>query len=164
MKSIKIKAAALASTLVFTAMFSGCSLSLKNEKRFQLPADPESFEVIDVDSSSLNRIEADGRSYMPYGSLKGELKRINITACLGYLGNDRNLRVYTLHDDPYDNYLLVVNVDKMNETPDIWRDTSTYGEDIYTPPIVEPAGYEEWGSSGVHYDMEEVQFEVNLGA
>ena len=143
MKNInKIKAAALAGTLVFAAMFSGCSHSLKNEERFQLPDNPESFEMTDIDSSSLNTIEVYGRTYMPYGSLKGKLKYIAIQDCLGYLDNDKNLRVYTLNDDPYDNYLMVVNVDRMNETPDIWRDFSTYGEDIFTPKIVEPAGYE----------------------
>ena len=165
MKNInKIKAAALAGTLVFAAMFSGCSHSLKNEERFQLPDNPESFEMTDIDSSSLNTIEVYGRTYMPYGSLKGKLKYIAIQDCLGYLDNDKNLRVYTLNDDPYDNYLMVVNVDRMNETPDIWRDFSTYGEDIFTPKIVEPAGYEEWGNSDIHYEMECVQFDIKIDA
>ncbi len=164
MKNNKIKTAALAGTMALAVMFSGCNLSLKNEERFQLPDNPVSFEMNDIDSSSLNTIEVNDRTYMPYGSLKGELKYVAIQDCLGYLDGDKNLRVYTLNDDPYDNYLMVVNVDRMNETPDIWRDFSTYSEDIFTPKIVEPAGYEEWGSSDLHYEMEAVQFVVTVDA
>ena len=164
MKNNKIKTAALAGTLAIAVMFSGCSLSLKNEKRFQLPDNAESFEMNDIDNSSLNTIEVNGRTYMPYGSLKGKLKYVAIQDCLGYLDNDKNLRVYTLNDDPYDNYLMVVNVDRMKETPDMWRDISTLGEDVFTPKIVDPAGYDEWDDSGIHYEMEEVQFEVKIDA
>ena len=64
MKNNKIKTAALAGTMALAVMFSGYNLSLKNEERFQLPDNPVSFEMNDIDSSSLNTIEVNDRTYI----------------------------------------------------------------------------------------------------
>lgn len=50
-------------------------------------------------------IELDGRTYSLFGKLKGAESDDYIMRCLGFVGNDENVRIYSLTDDAFLNYV-----------------------------------------------------------
>ncbi len=162
----KIAAATLTGAVICTGMFSGCFFI---EERFSealaLPDNAQEFVTVEHDSSSLESMEVNGRTYEPYGELRGMMHNDSIRECLGYVDGDRQTRVYTLYEDPYDNYILVRDVNSNSHNYVYWRDMSTYGEDIFTPEYICSLEYEDWGNnSGVYYQIREMYVDVTIKA
>ena len=161
----KLKIIAVAGALLLASLFSGCDIidGLKS-KRPELPAYAESVSRYIPDSSSLAHIDVNGRTYVPFASVKGNMFNSEFRECLGYLDDNRSERIYTLCDDPFDNYLVVMNIDSFMDSPSVWRDFATYNKDILTPDFVDPLGNEEWGHSGCYSEMKEFDIDILLEA
>ncbi|MBE7068961.1 MAG: hypothetical protein E7386_00450 [Ruminococcaceae bacterium] len=145
-------------------LFTGCSaFQLFGNRAPELPDNPQSFKKQDTDSSGIV-IEVNGRKYSPFGKLNGKLDNSSFRECLGYLDNDKNDRVYTLCEEPYDNYLVTKNINGIMEQPMFWRDRSTYGEDIFTPEYIVSDDDVYWGRSGCYHEMLEFRIRITLEA
>lgn len=165
MKPIKkIKVLAATGAMVFALSFSGCSLFNAYAGIPGLPDNAQSFEMYDADSIDMMLIDVGGRTYAPYGTLKGRLKDDYLRECLGYVDDDRNTRIYSLSEDPYDDYIVMINTKGVMEQPQFWRAFDTYDEDIFTPEYIDSLEYEEWGNSGSYSEMKEFRINVNLEA
>ena len=166
MKPIKkIKVLTTALVLCAATLFTGCSMLMNFQGRKpDLPANAESFKKYTNDSSCLTEIKVDGRTYAPFGTLNGKLQNSSFRDCLGYIENDKNDRVYSLAEDPFDNYLVTFNVNGVMEQPVFWRDFSTYGEDIFTPEYIVSKDDVEWGRSGCYSEMKEFRININISA
>ncbi len=162
----KLKAAVVAGVIAVAGMFSGCARILDRfSKELALPDNAQEFMYEERDSINMVFMEVNGRTYAPYGSLRGTMRNDSIRECLGYVDGDKNTRVYTLYEDPYDNYILVKNVNGIMDEDTYWRDFSTYGEDIFTPEYIKSMEYEEWGrNSGVYYEIREMVVNVKINA
>lgn len=108
-------------------------------KEFADPKDPE---------DGYMAIEYNGRTYLPYGTVKSSLKDSELGACIGYIIQDgvpdENLRVYLLADDPDANWLIEKNVKGFMDQPTFLRAADTAGKDIEIPDFVEGLGYDYW--------------------
>ena len=166
MKPIKkINVLATAFVLCATTLFTGCSILMNFQGRKpDLPADAESFKKHNADSCNLMLIDVNGRTYAPFGTLNGKIKNDDLRDCLGYVDNDKNDRIYTLWQDPFDNYLVTMNVNGIMDQPVIWRDHSTYGEDIFTPEYIVSKDDVEWGRSGCYHELKEFKINISLNA
>lgn len=162
----KIKAAALAGAIVCTGMFTGCfRIFDRYSAELALPENAQEFVMESSDSVDMMLMEVNGRTYAPYGRLRGTMRNDSIRECLGYVDGDKNTRVYSLYEDPYDNYILIRNVNGIMDEDVFWRDFSTYGEDIFTPEYIQSLGYEEWGAkSGVYYEIRQMLVNVTVNA
>ena len=140
--------------LMATAMlFTGCFSRQLDSGVWKLPANASSYDCEHNKDTGLDDYTINGRNYSSYGHLDGTLDDESIRECLGYVDSNRDMRIYSLANDPYDNYLMVCNVKDLSLQPVFLRDGSTYGEDIFTPIFIEPDGDESWGDSGVEYEM-----------
>lgn len=120
---------------------------------YDLPENAQSYELIYNEDTGATLIELDGRTYSLFGKLKGAESDDYIMACLGFVGNDNNVRIYSLTDDTSLNYIMVLKTDGAANTPDFYRAMDTWQEDILTPSYIEPLGDGSWGSAGlIHYD------------
>lgn len=161
----KMKILAAATALCVASFFTGCAaLPMFGEKAPELPANAQSFEKHDADSVNLMMIEVNGRTYAPFGTLNGKLSNDSLRDCLGYIDNDKNDRLYSLYEDPYDNYLVTKNVNGVMEQPMFWRDFSTYGESIFTPEYIVSKDDVYWGKSGCYSEMKEFRIMINIDA
>lgn len=161
-KKLKVLAAAL--LLCTVPLFTGClSLRLLGERAPDLPDNPQSFRKHDSDSAGV-LMEVNGRTYAPFGTLNGKLNNSSLRECLGYVGDDKNDRVYTLSEEPFDNYLVTKNVNVIMEQPMFWRDFSTYGEDIFTPEYIVSKDDVNWGRSGCYSEMKEFRIMIDIDA
>ena len=110
----------------------------------------------DDDGVGYLTIEYNGRTYMPYGTLKGSLKEKNIDKCIGYRIQDENsssivgkdnkdIRIYTLVDDKDNNFLMeyYIGTNLMNQ-PSFYRAIDTKGKNISVPNYIENLGYNYW--------------------
>lgn len=165
MKCIKkIKVLTVAGAVVFALLFQGCSLFNAYAGIPGLPDNAASYDMYSVDSVDMMLIDVNGATYAPFGTLEGRFKDEYVRECLGYVDGDKNTRIYSLCEDPYDDYIVMINTNGVMEQPQFWRDMSTYGEDIFTPGYIDSLEYEEWGSSGCYSEMKEFRIDVNLEA
>ena len=146
------KARLIALVMAGSMLLTGCSFGKQNKDEWNLPENPQNIVGEENDSSSVC-YEVNGRKYSMFGTLKDTFEDGSIRECFGYLDGDRNTRVYALCDDPGDNYLMVCNVVGIMEQPSFFRALDTYNKNVFTPSYIESLGYEEWGSSGLHYEM-----------
>ena len=160
MKKQKIAALIMCGTL----LMSGCSLINGNNEVLDLPPNPQSFEQVYNEEDGDTTIEVYGRTYSYFGQVKGKMSNDSIRECLGYVGADKNLRIYSLCDDPYDNYIMVKYIGGIMDQPSFLRAVDTRQQDVYTPSYIESSGYECWGSSGMHYEMPEACIEFICNA
>ena len=103
MKKQKIAALIMCGAL----LMSGCSLINSNNEVLDLPPNPQSYDQVYNQEDGDTTIEVNGRTYSYFGQVKGKMSNDSIRECLGYVGADKNLRIYSLCDDPYDNYIMV---------------------------------------------------------
>lgn len=101
------------------------------------------------DDASYATIEYEGRTYMPYGTIRQSIKKGDIEDCVGYLvqnGNaDIDERIYTLTADPQHNYLMQNYVgNTMMNQPSFWRAVDTNGQAIDEPDYIESLQYSYW--------------------
>ena len=156
-----IKILSVSAALLCASVLSGCSVFNMFDKTPDLPGNPTVFEMKKSDSDDMMTITYDGKAYMPFGILGKTVHYPDtLRDCLGYIGDDKNNRVYTLCQDPYDNYLLIRNVSGFMDQPQIWRKCETRKQDIFTPDYIEPLDYEEWTGSGVYSEMPAVTLDI----
>ena len=149
MKRIYIAAAVTA----FALLLSGCGKNAASNLDFSMPDSPKEFVVTtftDPNDESVNyaALEFDGKTYVKYGTLSGEIDKKDVGSCLGYLVEDghqiQELRVFDLASDPEQNYLLTMDSQGIMENPSFFRNIETVGEDIETPSFIEDADYALW--------------------
>lgn len=135
---------------LFILCFSGCSNMIYPD----LPADSTAYEMgsfVDKnhDDAMYSTIEYNGRIYMPYGTLGSAIHSKDIEKCIGYImqdnSDDNEIRLFTLTDDPENNYLMdcYVGTNFMNQ-PTFMRAIDTKGKDIATPKFIESLEYSLW--------------------
>ena len=139
-----------ASILAFFLLLFGFGKTARPE----LPADAVAFEMgtfIDEadDQAAYGAIEYAGRTYLPYGTLRGTLRNSEIDVCVGYLVQDgvadTDQRIYTLADDPAHNYLMQDSAgSKWMDQPLFWRAVDTRGAEIATPSYINPPTEGYW--------------------
>ena len=131
-------------------LMSGCSL-INRTPAPDLPAGAPSFTQ-DSNGTGEAVINYNGREYAFFGTLKNSMSSGSLRECIGYVGDDKNERIYTLMEDPLDNYIVSKNTSGFMDQPGFYRATDTKNKDILTPSYIESLGYESWGSSGLHYE------------
>ena len=131
-------------------LMSGCSL-INRTPAPDLPAGAPSFTQ-DSNGTGEAVINYNGREYAFFGTLKNSMSNDSLRECIGYVGDDKNERIYTLMEDTFDNYIMVKNTNGVMDQPGFYRATDTKNKDILTPSYIESLGYESWGSSGLHYE------------
>lgn len=136
---------------VFALLLSGCSF-FKKSPVYDLPAGAPSYEKKYDEDTGSTMIVVDGRYYEFFGTLRNKISDDSIRECIGYAGDDKNERLYTLMEDPFDNYIMVKYANGIMEQPGFYRASDTRNKDILTPSYIESLGYECWGSSGLHYE------------
>ena len=72
------------------------------------------------------------------------------------------MRIYTLTEDPCENYLMVKYTEGIMEQPTFLRAVDTRQTDIYTPPYIDSLGYEYWSSSGMHYELHKASVDLSV--
>ena len=153
---------------VITALLCACLLTgcfvQRDRAKWDLPEDPVAFEDRDSDEYDMRVLTVGGRDYMPFGTLKNVMNDSAIRECLGYLNGDENTRVYTLEEDAFTNYIMIKNVNGVMEQPDYWRAVDTMGENVATPNYIESLGYEEWATSGIYEDRDDVFISIKIQA
>lgn len=114
---------------------------------FRLPENPIAFEnevyVNPEDSSDTHlALRYYGRIYIPYGNLAGHIDGRDVGSCLGYYVRDgikmEDILIYTLADDPEENFLMSFVTDGIMEQPNFFRAVDTKGKDIYIPDFTTP--------------------------
>lgn len=108
------------------------------------------------DDAKYGTIKYNGRTYIPYGTLKGVIKSKSISECIGYIiqnensssvvdESDKDTRVYTLIEDSNENYLMIyyIGTTLMNQ-PDFWRAIDTKDKKVDTPNYIDSLDYNYW--------------------
>ena len=163
MKALKI------STLIICGviLLSGCNRIRKPGSKFNdfdLPSNPTVFcEELDGDMNAMS-VTVNGRTYTDFGDLKEDDSEYSIKECLGYLENYERRRVYTLTEDPNDNYILIKNLNSLTGDTRFFRANDTLHKDIFTPEYISSLGFECWCDSGLHHEMKETQVSFILDA
>ena len=162
-KKIKILAATAALSVSF--LFSGCSGIMEYfAKAPEMQPNAQSFKMYDSDQMNSMLIDVNGRTYAPYGVVKNFMSKSSLRECIGYVDDDKNCRIYTLNEDPFDNYLIQKSVNGFMDPDTIWRDISTIEDEVLTPEYIDPLNYEEWGKSGSYSEMKEFKVDILLDA
>ena len=157
----KIKAITLTGSIVFTSMFSGCSmLSGFFAKAPELQANAPSIKMYESAQFDSMLIDVNGRTYAPYGGVDKYMSNESLKDCIGYVDDDKNCRLYTLAEDPFDNYIIEKNVNSFMNPEMFWRDISTIEDGIFTPEYIDSFEYEEWGRSGEYNEMKSFNIDV----
>ena len=134
--------------------FAGCGIKYPELKDDAIAFDMG--EYIDESDEEYGTIEYNGRVYLPYGTIKNSLRSTDINECIGYIiqneetssivdFDDKDTRVYTLADDPDENYLMeyYIGTTLMNQ-PSFWRAVDTRDSQIDTPQYIESLDYSYW--------------------
>ena len=134
--------------ILILTLLTGCS-----RIDYSLPEDPIEFHTgtfVDPNDpdDAYQSIEYNGRTYIPYGTLKGHITGKDVGACLGYIVQDgvkdENARIYLLAEDPDANYLMDYYVGGIMDQPMFYRALDTTGQPIHTPSFIDDLGYEYW--------------------
>ncbi len=160
----KLRIIPVTAVLLISFALGGCSL-FRRPECLDLPENAKSIAMTEGDSDGMMHIKVLERSYMPYGTLgnrRGYSYEDMIRDCHGYIDDDKNYRVYSLYQDPYDNYLMIMNVTGFMDTPQIWRAEDTRKQDIFTPEYVDSLDYEEWTGSGAYTEERSVRINLSL--
>ena len=130
-------------------LLTGCG----NKIDYSLPDNPIAFETATytnpTDSEdTYTSIEYNGRTYIGYGTLKGNLTKEDVGDCLGFIVQDNvrmeDTRIFTLTTDAGVNYLARLETEGVMNQPDFFRAIDTLGQDIATPDFIEDLGYDFW--------------------
>lgn len=135
---------------------TGCGVKYPNFKDNAVAFNMSEYIDESDDNAHYGTIEYNGRTYMPYGTLKGVIKSKNINECIGYIiqnkssssvvdKNNKDTRVYTLIEDSNENYLMIyyIGTEVMNQ-PDFWRAIDTKDKKIDTPNYIDSLKYNYW--------------------
>ena len=147
---MKGKIATILSTLAIVALcITGCS----GKVDYSLPDNPVEFSS----SSFVNPVNAEdeyaaieykGRTYRPFGTLKGSLNNSDIGECLGFLVQDgqklESVRIFTLSSDDNANFLLEKDTEGEMSQASFYRAVDTVGKDITIPAFIDSLDYDYW--------------------
>ena len=127
-------------TILTICMFvlNGCQSGLKD-----LPNNPIifSYNVItyEEDGTEFKTIEYGDKTYVIYGSLKPKGFIGDLTyaygECLGYIGNNKNNRVYALKNESKDIWLIQYYINGVMDEPIVYKEVNYKGED---PECINP--------------------------
>lgn len=110
----------------------------------------------DIDDTLYGSLNYNDRIYIPYGTLKGQIKTKDIKNCIGYIIqdensssttnlNDKDTRVYTLANDKDENFLMVYYIgESLMNQPDFYRAQDTKDKNIEIPNFIDKEDYEYW--------------------
>lgn len=110
----------------------------------------------DIDDTLYGSLNYNDRIYIPYGTLKGQIKTKDIKNCIGYIIqdensssttnlNDKDTRVYTLANDKDENFLMVYYIgESLMNQPDFYRALDTKDKNIEIPNFIDKEDYEYW--------------------
>lgn len=154
MKKLKI-AAALAAAAI---LFAGCGAQPDSSSKydFTIPDPRTEFVVTTItdaadDSVKYVALQFDGKTYIKYGTLNGELNSSDLGSCLGYLVQDdqkiTDIGIFPLSSDPDMNYLVTLDNKGIMDKPSFFRNSETVGKDISTPSFIESEGNNYWTTS-----------------
>ena len=161
----KIKILAATAVLSVSFLFSGCSGIMEYfAKAPEMQPNAQSFKMYDSDQMDSMLIDVNGRTYAPYGVVKMSMSKSSLKECIGYVNDNKDSRLYTLNEDPFDNYLIQKSVRGFMDPDTIWRDISTIEDEVLTPEYIDPLNYEEWGKSGSYSEMKEFKVDILLDA
>ena len=155
----KLKLFTITGALIMTVLFTGCHLPTGHHE-YDLPDKPRNFVKTEDESMDSMVITIDGRTYAPFGRVDQRMDQGTVRECLGYIDGDKDDRVYTISQDPHDNYIMIKYVGGVMDQPEFWRDIATRGEDIFTPEFIADLGYEEWADSGIYSEL--ATFDINV--
>lgn len=102
------------------------------------------------DDAMYGVVTFEGRTYMPYGTLKNRITPEDADVCIGWLvqdeTEDRDERLYTLRADPEHNFLMQRYAgESVMDQPTFWRAADTKGKSVSVPDYIESLGYGFWG-------------------
>ena len=161
----KIQIITTVCALSVSFLFSGCSaMSGFFAKAPEMEANAQSIQMYDSDDMNSMLITVNGRTYAPYGVVKKYMSKDSLRECIGYVDDDKDCRIYTLQEDPFDNYLIEKNVNGFMDPDMFWRDITTIEDDIFTPEYIESLKYEEWDKSGAYSEMKEYDVDITVEA
>lgn len=146
---------ALMSIIVLS--LTGCGIKYPDLERDAIGFQMSNFiDESDPNESGYLTFEYNGRTYMPYGSLKGTIKEEDIDKCIGYIiqdensssvvdKNDKNTRIYTLSSDKDNNFLMeyYIGTTLMNQ-PSFYRAIDTKNKNITIPKFINDLDYYYW--------------------
>ena len=150
MKKLRI---VLAAVITCAALFlTACGDSAESKYDFTMPDPPTEFIITvfqDPDESSLNyaAVEFDGKTYVAYGDVEGEIEQSDLGSCLGYIVEDdqklTDIGMFSLAADPDQNYLLCMDKQGIMEKR-FFRNSDTVGKEIETPSFIKSKDYHYW--------------------
>lgn len=110
----------------------------------------------DIDDTLYGSLNYNDRIYIPYGTLKGQIKTKDIKNCIGYIIQDENSSsytnlkdkdtiVYTLTNDKDENFLMVYYIgESLMNQPDFYRALDTKDKNIEIPNFIDKENYGYW--------------------
>lgn len=144
--------------LSFVLIFclAGCGVKYPDLPESAIAFTAGSFTDEADDNAGYFTIEYNGRTYMPYGTIKGVMKSTDIDKCIGYIvqdentasvvdPNDKDTRIYTLTADKENNFLMeyYIGTTLMNQ-PSFYRAVDTRGKVIFVPEFIDSLEYNYW--------------------
>ena len=141
--------------VILAFCLTGCGVKYPDLNDNTIPFDMGEY-TDENDGGLYGTIEYNGRTYMPYGTIKKSLKSKDINECIGYIIQnensssivdleDKDTRIYTLVEDPDENYLMEYYIgDTLMNQPSFWRAIDTKGKKIDTPKYIESLDYNYW--------------------
>ena len=120
---------------------------------YSLPDNPIAFETGTYvnpgdEEDAYTSIEYNGRTYIGYGTIKGNIRANEVGDCLGYIVQDgtklEDSRVFLLADDTDANYLGRFDTVGVMNQPDFYRAIDTVGQVVNTPAYIDDLGYDFW--------------------
>ena len=143
--------------IVFLSLeLTGCGVKYPDLKDNAIAFDMGEYVHEDDDEAYYGTIEYNGRTCIPYGTLKNVIAAKNINKCIGYIiqnensssiidENNKDTRIYTLIEDPEENYLMeyYLGTIEMNQ-PYFWRAVDTKDKDLNTPTYIDSLEYNFW--------------------
>lgn len=141
---------------VLVLSLTGCGIKYPDLEKDAIGFQTSNYIDENDDGAGYLTIEYNGRTYMPYGTLKGSLKEKDIDKCIGYIIQNENsssiidkdnkdTRIYTLIDDKENNFLMeyYIGTDLMNQ-PSFYRAIDTKNRDINIPKFIDSLDYNYW--------------------
>ncbi|MBQ1546306.1 MAG: hypothetical protein IIZ59_02100 [Clostridia bacterium] len=150
-----MKKRVLAFAAAMVMLLGGCGKSSKYGDTFDftMPASPTEFNLKAVYASSENEngsagFDYNGRTYVMYGELDGELTSSDVGACLGYVVQDgvkvEAIRIFALASDSDMNFLVSADSEGVMEKPLFYRAADTADSDITIPSFIKDLGQDYW--------------------
>ena len=141
---------------VLVLSLTGCGIKYPDLEKDAIGFQTGNYIDENDDGSEYLTIEYNGRTYMPYGTLKGSLKEKDIDKCIGYIIQNENSssiidkdnkdnRIYKFIDDKENNFLMeyYIGTDLMDQ-PSFYRAIDTKNNDINIPKFIDSLDYNYW--------------------